>query len=281
MPARYSRISGVDFSGAQQAGKGIWVADGLPSAGRLEIGLLTRLDWLPGSAKARTPALAYLRERIASRPDVLTGLDFPFSLPAMLLGGRSWQAFVCQTMPKYPDAETFRSDCFTRAGRREIRRTAEAEAKTPLAAYNLLIYHQTFQGMTQFIAPLVSGGQAAVLPMMDERAGKPAMIEICPASTLKAWQGNLGNVGYKKSSKRKSAKDRASQMARRRGIADELAARGVSINAASRDLAIEDPGGDALDALLAAYATWQAWLDPACLAPRAASTDALEGRVYF
>lgn len=273
MTGRFSRVAGIDFSGAILAGKGIWIAEGTPDSRHLNIDSLTRADALPGGEKARAPALAALGRRLAGQPGLLAGCDFPFSLPKPLLDGLSWRDWLTHSMAAFPDADAFRAACRAATANREWRRATDREALTPFSPYNLRLYRQSYWGMKGLLAPLITDGKAVVLPMMKDVPDLPALIEICPASVLKRWDGVQGNVRYKGRT--------PVELSRRTAIADRLIAVGVRLDRKFQEQAIEDTGGDALDALLGAYATWRVWCGPGCLIPRLGSDDALEGRVYF
>lgn len=272
-PSRFRRIAGIDFSGAEQAGTKIWIADGVVEGNRLAIRQLVRADALPGGSRDREPALSALRAYIGERPDLIAGCDFPFSVPKPLLQGRDWGAWLSEVMVRYPDAEAFRAACRKITGNKEWRRATDYEAKTPFCPFNLRLYRQTYWGTTSLLAPLVVRAQAVVLPMMVDEPGKPAIIETCPASVLKRWHGPRGNVGYKDSG------DASEE--RRDEIVERLYGEGVDLNASDREKAVKTANGDPLDAVLAAYATWIASRDFENLRPRPGSDDGLEARVFF
>src|SRR6476659_3714022 len=76
-----STIFGVDFSGAAQAGKNIWIASAIPvSDGAQHRGLrlidLQSIESLCGCA-ARSESLDHLVKTIASSQQELWGMDFP------------------------------------------------------------------------------------------------------------------------------------------------------------------------------------------------------------
>lgn len=105
--------------------------------------------------------------------------------------------------------------------------------------------------------------------MQPARPGRAWLLEVCPASTLK----RAGRYAPYK------GRSDACRAARAR-ILDALeAVEGVIVPADIRRAALDDPGGDALDSLIAAVATCQAIADPAFPGPRD-GRYALEGRVY-
>jgi hypothetical protein len=48
------------------------------------------------------------------------------------------------------------------------------------------LFRQTCFGIRSVLAPLVRDGLVSVVPMQRPAADKPWLLEICPASTLKA-----------------------------------------------------------------------------------------------
>lgn len=182
-------VYGVDFSGARDAGRRIWLAEGPVGDGRLRIEHCYPAEELPGSGRDRAAALGALRRLVAAAPRAAFGLDFPFGLPRPLLeGAESWEAFVLSFPGNYPGADAFRQRCRARHPPGELKRETDRETKTPFAPYNLRLYRQTYYGIRQVLYPLVRDGAACVLPMHARCPGRAWVLEICPASTLK-WAG--------------------------------------------------------------------------------------------
>src|SRR5215472_14906376 len=75
-PSAARRIFGLDFSGATDAGRRAWLAEGRTSPAGLEILSCRPIAALPGSAVERTSALAALRAFIGATPDGIFGCDF-------------------------------------------------------------------------------------------------------------------------------------------------------------------------------------------------------------
>ena len=177
------------------------------------------------------------------------GLDFPFGLPSVLLNGGTWTEFVASFPSCFPTHELFRSWCRERAGGRELKRVTDKVANTPFAAYNLRLYRQTYFGIARILAPLCGSGRAVAPPMQCLRSDVPWLLEVCPASTLKRLK------------LARSYKGRTHQHKEARGIiVDALCERDLLVVPSSRHVAamIEDSGGDALDAVVAAVATARA-----------------------
>src|SRR4051794_23960839 len=81
----FERFFGVDFSGAKEAGRNLWVARLEPGGRRRKLTLvaLDRLESLCGTAD-RAPVLRHLVEMIRASDAALWGCDFPFGLPLEL-----------------------------------------------------------------------------------------------------------------------------------------------------------------------------------------------------
>jgi len=252
----FARVIGVDFSASHAAGRGIWLAVGL--ADRLVLEYLTPACELPGGGVDRAAAL----ERGA-----LIGFDFPFGLPASFAWPRNWRRFVIEFPERHPDPERFRADCRTRARGREVKRRTDREARTPFCAYNLRLYRQTWWGLTGVLAPLLGADAVAAPPMTALADDRPAVVETCPASTLK-------RLGLYRSYKGRFP----AAVAARAAILSRLTAAGLEPKPTFVELAVGHSGGDALDAMIAAFASWQVARDPSHFVPRD-WIDRLEARI--
>ena len=263
------RVAGVDFSGARNAGRLIWIAEGRTAGSGVEIERLVRANDLPGGATALKPALDALVAHVAKLTEHVIGFDFPFGLPRPLIQGANWEDFVANFAERYPDAPVFREACRAAAGGRELRRETDTCARVPWCVYNLRLFRQTWNGIRHVLRPLVENDRARAIPMQQPAAGKPLLAETCPASLLKRESIYLP---YKKGGR--SRDDRAG----REDILQELEQRGM-VRGLSRKLRrtiLENRGGDALDAVIAAVAAARI----AEHAPRN-DYDRLEARIYF
>ena len=249
-----SRVFGVDFSGARDAGNCLWVATGRLTDAGVWITACGPGRELPHSGVERAKCLAALVELIGRERGAVLGLDFPFGLPLVLVGDQTWESWVRTFSERYADAEGFRVACRLDAGGRELRRGTDVSACTPFSPYNLRVYRQTFYGLRDVLAPVVGSGLASVLPMMRPVAGQARVVEICPASTLK--RTGLYHHGYK-------AGGSAGRHARQEILAGLLAA-GLASGVAPevRQRVLDDAGGDALDSIVAACAAGRATLVP-------------------
>ena len=265
-------VVGVDFSGAVDAGRKIWLAWCSVKGDRLVVDACVRGADLPGSGRERGACLAALRSVLANADAAVAGLDFPFSLPRPLIPDDSWDAFARCFPERYPVAETFKRECaettVAKTGQRELRRQTDRDAKTPFSPYNLRLYLQTYHGIRDLLAPLVAADDVRVLPMQSAASDRPWLIEICPASTLK-------RLGISQPYKGRGLN------AARASLLDQVeAALSMHVPDAIREIATLDVEGDALDSLIAAAATFDALRDGRLSSGAATSDHAIEGFVY-
>ena len=132
------QIFGVDFSGASDGGKHIWIAGGKAEGETLQIESCERASDRWGNRLE--PCLASLVENVAAQGSSAFGFDFPFGLPKLLLDGASWLEFVLSFGSRYSTPESFREECWRTANGHELKRLTDLEAKTPFCVYNLRIY---------------------------------------------------------------------------------------------------------------------------------------------
>lgn len=257
-------VLGVDFSGARDAGRKIWIAAGYAAGRTVTIHRLTRAADLLGGVTAREPALAALRVYLAAQPPgTIIGCDFPFSLARAAIPYPTWDAFAAHFAADYPTP-----DRLFAAGRTLTAvRVTDRVAKTPFAPHNLRLYRQTYYGIRDLLHPLAAADRARIVPMQPYDPAYPTLIEICPASTLKRLSLYTAYKG----------RARDYEQARRFLLAD-LADHGLIVPDALAETAVANADGDALDALIAALAAGHAL--PALTEYNDAQTR-LEGRVYF
>ncbi len=246
-------VYGVDFSGAQDAGRSIWIASGRTRFRSLLIQDVRPAIELPASSVDRDGSLAALTWLIAGVGPAAVGLDFPFSLPQGLLHGRTWQDWVLAFGETFPGPDEFRAWCAEAAGGEELKRETEIETEAPMSAYNLRLYRQTFYGIRDVLAPLVHLDLARVLPMQPHSQSLTRLYEVCPASTLKA-------AGIQESYKETSPDQREEKrQARERILEWTEHKRRVRFQSDDiRQRVLEDGQGDALDSILAAIAASRA-----------------------
>jgi hypothetical protein len=261
----------VDFSGAVDAGRKIWIASGVIKRGALRIEECYRGEDLPGSGRARDRCLTALLDFIASGRACAFGLDFPFGLPRALVKEESWEDFVLSFPGRYSTPEEFREACHIASGGVELRRATDQESRTPFSPYNLRVYRQTYYGIRDLLAPLLRGRLACVPPMQRPLPGRPWILEICPASLLKRQRLY---VPYKGGSK----EHRAARARILKGM--EKAVPVGLASSALRPMVVSDCDGDALDSVIAACGTFRALRNPAGLTAGSNGTYLLEGYVY-
>lgn len=262
-----TRILGVDFSGASDAGRKIWIAEGKASsrgAFRLD-SVIPAID-LPGSGKSPAQAIPALARHIAALGDARVGCDFPFALPQEQMGGASWRSFVLRYAADFTDADTFRALMRSRFPA-EAKRLTDRIARTPFNAYNLRLYRQTWWGISGLLAPLVQSRAATVWPHQRVKAGKPVLIEICPACTLKALDLYPSYKGRGPLLRKARAR-----------ILDGLIGHGALAPPppSLHRLLLDNAGGDALDAVIGALAALHADLDA-----KPSAQMRREGWVYY
>jgi hypothetical protein len=267
---RPRQVYGIDFSGAKDAGKKIWIASGIIDDDALRIEDCRRAEALPGSGRSRDRCLAALKDFIGREKTAVFGLDFPFGLPRALIKQDRWESFVLSFPDDYPSPEAFRRACHATAGGRELKRATDRESQTPFSPYNLRLYRQTYFGIRDVLYPLVRDQLACVLPMQTMLPDKPWILEICPASTLK--QEALYQPYKGRSEEHRQAREHIL-----RGVEKKA----LSIPAELRAEIVGNREGDALDSVIAAFATFRALHDPAGLVPEGNDAYKLEGYVYI
>jgi hypothetical protein len=236
----------------------------------LRIEACRRAETLPGSRRDRDRCLTALRSFIERERDSAFGFDFPFGLPRILVKEESWEEFVRAFPGRYRSPEEFRRACRRASGGAELRRVTDLLSRTPFSPYNLRVYRQTFFGIRDLLGPLMRDRSACVLPMQRALRGQLWILEICPASTLK-------RIGLYLPYKGGSRRHRVTRERILKGIEQQ----GLSIpEPALRRVILEDRQGDALDSVIAAFATFRTISDPASLAARGNEAYWLEGYVY-
>jgi hypothetical protein len=262
---------GVDFSAARDAGRRIWIATLAIETEGARLEDLRRAMDLSEGAVERDAGIAALREHIAAARDAIVGVDAPFSLPSALIEEGTWEAFLRAHAVRFEDAESFRAAMLRRAGGRELKRETDRAARTPFSAYNLRMFRQTHHALRDLLAPLALEGRCAAAPMQETRDGAPVLVEACPASTLK-------RLGAYAPYKRRGEEGRAARGA----ILDRLRAEeGLRAGEGAGARMVEDAGGDALDAVIAALAAARASRSPSCLRVAEDHPARLEALVYF
>jgi hypothetical protein len=255
-------IYGVDFSGAKQAGRNIWLArveQVRRRAPNYRLAELTCLEKLCGTGE-RGAALAYLVGLIAASEGALWALDFPFGLPIEVMdAGAHWPRQFDFLGTWGEDAYAAGVECLRRAralgGPMHIRRLTDSEAKAPFDCYHYRIIYQTFFGMRDVLGPLRLLRHTAILPFQYRRlaTARRVLVEACPTSTLKRL--GLPHNNYKQPEGGPLTRKR---LVTRRTLLDGLASH-VRFDERQRRVMMRNGGGDALDAVVAAVGAAQAW----------------------
>lgn len=279
----FETVYGVDFSGARMAGRTIWVA-------RVEVGrrprlvALDRLESLCGTAE-RGPALAHLVRRVLESESALWGIDAPFGLPLELFpAGAPWGEHFA-LLDEYEDPYECGLECIRRTKRMpkselrtrlHCRRQTDRETRAPFDAFHYRMIYQTFFGMRDVVRPLAAAPRTAVLPFQYAKlpTAHRALVESCPACVLKA--NALPHQNYKQ--------PKGGPLARkcvraRHTILEWLGAR-VELSEQFRRAIMRNPGGDALDAVLAAVGAWDGFRAADHAAIRRHDRYPREGRIY-
>jgi hypothetical protein len=169
---------GIDFSGARDAGRRIWIRYACPSSRGLEVERCIAGECLPGSGRLLQECLRALRVLLADSGKCIVGLDFPFGLPRAILArlpqGREYTTFLSWFRTRFESgaAQQFQNECKKLSAPKELKRQTDKHAEAPFSPYNLRLFRQTFYGMRDVLAPLVKGGGACVLPMTAAEPGK-------------------------------------------------------------------------------------------------------------
>jgi hypothetical protein len=278
MPVR--EIIGVDFSGAAEAGRNAWVArcKRVGKSSKLTLIGLDPLERLAGASK-RDLALAWLVKAIRESRDALWGIDFPFGLP-IELGWNDWPAQLKAVSDWTGATNAFGRECCDRAmksvGKLHTRRDTDRETRTPFDCYHYRIVYQMFHGMRDVLLPLRDDPATCVLPfdVASMSSAKRIVAEACPGSTLKRL--GLPHSRYKQSKPgRVAVKYKRVREVMLAGLAPL-----IDFDEQHRRTMLNNPGGDALDAAIAAVGTWDAYrrLDAKTIANHPRYT--LEGLVY-
>jgi hypothetical protein len=261
----FAHVYGVDFSGARLAGRATWSAHLGPAAAPCgapwaHVAHAPRAR-LAGTAE-RAPALAHLAGRVRASDRALWAFDFPFGLPLEVLPPRSgWRAHGRLVREFEGDGYGMGLECVRRAqargGPMHVRRLTDAQARAPFDPYHYRIIYQTFYGLRDVAGPLADEPDTALLPFQYGRApaARRVLVETCPASTLKRL--GLPHQRYKQPA---GGPLTAVRRRTRRTILDGLR-RHVVLDPTGdlhRRRIMRDPGGDALDAVIAALGGAQA-----------------------
>ncbi|TWU03736.1 DUF429 domain-containing protein [Neorhodopirellula pilleata] len=285
---RPRNVFGVDFSGARLAGKNAWIAElnvigdpGQTTSPPLKLNDLRPLGRAAGDDE-RDVVCRFLADSILASHDALWGMDFPFGLP-IELGLDDWPSQLEHVRSHDGDAKSYGRDLVKTAqlvgNAMHIRRLTDSETKTPFDCYHYRIIYQTFHGMRDVLARVAGQDATAVMPFEAHawRAKSPVrrvVVEACPSSTLKRW--SLPHQNYKQPGDQPPD---AVRRRTRRAILKVLSS-SVEISDHRWRVMMNNPGGDAIDAVLAGVGAWQSWYRDDHSAIANHERYPIEGRVY-
>jgi hypothetical protein len=264
-------VWGVDFSGAVNAGKKIWIARGEIRGGVLHIESCQPAKEISGFGIHRDDCMKGLCDFVAGQRESVIGLDFPFGLPQTVVQEKTWEEFLAAFPTRYPDAESFRNGCHLAAGGSELKRLTDKECQNPFSPYNLKLYRQTYYGIRDFLGPIVAKGLACVPPIQKLVPGKPWVLEICPAATLKREKLYITYKG--KGEALREIRCAILEYIESLGFV-RVAAPGIWERIAG------DRDGDGLDSIIAAMAAFRAVRDGRPPTEATTQVHALEGVTY-
>jgi hypothetical protein len=270
-----TEVFGVDFSGAREAGENMWVARVGVGAKRLQLLSLENMGEVAGTTH-RPAVMGKLVEMILATRDALWGMDFPFALPVELFPtGTTFEEQLEFVAGFEGGAKELGLECVRRCqaatGRMHIRRQTDTESKTPFDCYHYRIVHQTFHGMRDVLGPLMQDNRTAIWPVRPVRSPDRVVVEACPSSTLKRL--GMPHRNYKQV--------RAPLSGKTLGVRREMYSslrEIVTVPTEMQRTISRNPGGDALDAVVAAVGAWECAREVG--EGRGERYD-LEGRVYF
>ncbi|MFC6724347.1 DUF429 domain-containing protein [Halobium palmae] len=266
---RFDTIYGVDFAVAKDdADRKLWIA----KADADEDGLsVTKLqcarDFLRPGPRGREDTLTALHERIvASDESAAWGLDFPFGVPKDLIqDGCEWREMV-ETFPeklelggneRSPDGLYEAAKTAGEGGEKVDARAVDGDGAQPAAGW--FMKYLTYHGIESVLKPIVERSSATVVPMdspsQGESATRPVVLEVYPDGTLRDLEKNYGDAT---SDRYKGVTD--SNLRNRYGNLEALEGRSVGFDSDDHEFDLRERAAhndDALDAVVAAYATWQ------------------------
>jgi hypothetical protein len=278
------RVVGIDFSGAAMSGQTAWAAqtEVIDAGNRLVLSQLSSLGKLAGD-DSRPAVNAYLVQAIRDSSDTLWGMDFPFGLP-IELGLGTWHQqlkYVANFSGNAKDLGRHLVQTAQTLGHTmHVRRVTDRETQTPFDCYHYRIIYQTFHGMRDVLLPAAKHRWTCVLPFHYRRfdTAKRWIVETCPSSTLKRLK--LPHRLYKQSAGKPPTE---SQKSIRKTILKALThpiTGFIEIKPAFQKVMLHDPGGDALDSVLAAVGSFTDFRNADHASIRRHPRYSLEGRVY-
>jgi hypothetical protein len=283
----FASVYGVDFSGAKQAGRNIWIARTEPRArGRLALVALDRLESLCGTAE-RAPCLAELVRMVNDSDAALWGIDCPFGLPIELFPPEATWFDQFAFLGEYgEEAYACGMECIERTKRMgagplrtalHCRRQTDLDSKAPFDAFHYRMVYQTFYGLRDVVQPLANTPGTAILPFQYRKLlrAKRVAVECCPSSVLKKHA--LPHQNYKQ--------PKGGPLTRLRRLTRHAILAGLAkwVKISDRHLRVmmRNPGGDAMDAVIAAVGALHGFREADHAAIARHERFPREGRMYF
>ena len=267
-----SRIYGVDFSGASDAGKHIWIAEGEIKDSSLAISDCHSASNFLGVSPSREAVFPALVEFIANLRNAALGFDFPFGLPAAMVVEDSWSAFVAAFPSRYPTLVSFDVDCHIASEGKELKRLCDVETRAPFSPYNRRVIFQTYYGIRDLLRPLLVSRQASVPPIHEAGDDAPWLLEVCPAGALKV--AGLYKPPYKgRTPAHYDARNHILKSLENDGSVQV-------VSSTLRDTILNNAPGDALDSVVAATVTSRTVQDEASIAAMTGEPYSVEGCIY-
>lgn len=282
-------VYGIDFSAAaKDAGASTWVARCNVAEGTLVVdALASASEFLGVDSTARDDVLPALADHLGTVDGpAVAGLDFPFSLPAWVLGDDDWRSFVESTPARWGvlgdvDGPRDLYDAVSAAvenGRAARRETDEAHGGQAPAGFR--IKTQTYYGISMLLRHLIGYDGVCVPPVELVPDHDIAVLETYPAAVFDGLPG-AARTGYKKDHRR--------HVIQRRLNVNALVDAGVRFDAdAAVDADVRSADGvaadcavatdDALDAVAAAYAAARHYSE--ALDGDYSDADRAEARIY-
>lgn len=248
-----TRVCGVNFSADRhRAGERTWIAEATVGNGLHVTDVSTAAERL-GVGRERAASIPALTRFVGNMGgDSAVGLDFPFGLPNQVTAADSWSEFLRQFPGWADDPSDLARESETRArlngggDATELLRATE-EPLGAVSPYNERLRTETFYGIRDVLRPLVLSDVVRAVPMQRATPDRPVLLEVYPTGTLERLDAHdLRYVGDDE-----DARDRRS------ANLHLLETTGVTIDEPVRDQAMDDDDGAALDAVVAAVATYQ------------------------
>ncbi|WP_224332515.1 DUF429 domain-containing protein [Haloprofundus halobius] len=266
------RIYGVVFDAhRRESGERSWVVEAEVTEQSLHVVDCATVAQRFGVSPRRSDTVTALVSFLADLDGrCAVGLDFPFGLPKSVIPERRWRRFVDRIPDWFSSPEDMTKRCrmharlVTDGAESSVLRATE-EPLSAVAAYDPRLCAETFYGIRDVLRPLVLTDTARIVPMQLPKEDRPLILETYPAGTLDTLRCQKREV-------------RPPGGPTPTLVLESLTHREVELSSSIRER-VCDAGDDALEAVVAAFATFRNATDPANLR----MTDELpsvEGYIY-